>query len=156
MVLMKICWARCGWDTYCTGKRKLSRVSFLGGQQSFLFTRLHFDRACAPVSCAQPSFWGSLTCQTPMAASPKNKKIHYFQKQKASLQARSRVVRGAFHWAKLHPNELYCILLSYAALSWATLHPIELRYTLLSYAAFNWATLHHIWAMLNPKSYGAP
>ncbi len=33
-----------------------------------------------------------------------------------------------FHWAKLHPTELRCNLLSYAA-------PPELRCTLLSYAA---------------------
>ena len=36
-----------------------------------------------------------------------------------------------FHWAKLHPTELHCILLSYAA----PLHSLELRCILLSYAA---------------------
>jgi hypothetical protein len=38
-------------------------------------------------------------------------------------------------WAKLHPIELRCTLMSYAIPYWATLHPYELRYTLLSYAA---------------------
>ena len=55
----------------------------------------------------------------------------------------SRQGRIFFHWATLHPTELHCILLSYAApfeirctlLSYAA--PCELRYTLLSYAAFN-------------------
>ena len=71
-------------------------------------------------------------------------------------------------WAKLHPSELSCTLLSYAASFWATLHPSELRctlsklrcalrttllpldklepselcYSLLSYAASFWATLY--------------
>jgi hypothetical protein len=30
--------------------------------------------------------------------------------------------RISFHWAKLHPNELHCTLLSYYAPSWATRH----------------------------------
>ncbi len=33
-------------------------------------------------------------------------------------------------WAKLHPFELRCTLLSYAAPFWTTLHPSELRLTL--------------------------
>jgi hypothetical protein len=43
--------------------------------------------------------------------------------------------RIPFRWAKLHPYELHCTLLSYDAPSWATRHPNELRCTLLIYAA---------------------
>jgi hypothetical protein len=90
------------------------------------------------------------------------------------LQARTQR-RKYFHWAKLHPTELHCILLSYAAPSWArctlmsytapywatlyflgmlhSLHP-ELS-CILSYIAPFWATLHPIWAKLCPKSYAA-
>jgi hypothetical protein len=42
--------------------------------------------------------------------------------------------RLSFHWAKLHPTELHCILLSYATPSWTTLNPNKLNCTLLSYA----------------------
>ncbi len=55
----------------------------------------------------------------------------------------SRQGRIFFHWAKLHPTELHCILLNYVAPFSAPLHPPELRCildlggTLLSYAAFN-------------------
>jgi len=42
--------------------------------------------------------------------------------------------RISFHWAKLDPTELHCILLSYAAPSWAEMHPNELHCTLLRYA----------------------
>ncbi len=47
-----------------------------------------------------------------------------------------------FHWAKLHPYELHCTLLSYDAPYWATMHPPELSGTLVSYAEPSWATLH--------------
>jgi hypothetical protein len=67
--------------------------------------------------------------------------------------------RISFHWAKLHPTELHCTLLSYAATSWVTLcpilsypapcwakkHPTELCCIQLSYLALRftlWATLH--------------
>ena len=56
-----------------------------------------------------------------------------------------------FHWAKLHPTELHCILLSYAA----PLHSLELHCTLLSCAEFNWATPHPMWAKLHPLSQAA-
>jgi hypothetical protein len=66
-----------------------------------------------------------------------------------------------FHWAKLHPTELHCSLLSYAAPYLVTLHPSELcctlselscairatlelselRFSRLSYAASFWAML---------------
>ena len=81
------------------------------------------------------------------------KAFHQFQ-----LDRQGRI---SFHWAKLHPAELHCTLLSYAAPSWAPLHPNELHCTLLRYpvplryAAFNWVTHHPIWAKLRPKSYAA-
>jgi hypothetical protein len=62
------------------------------------------------------------------------------------------------YWAKLHPVELWCSLLSYPfppywsmlypselrCTFWAMLHLNEPRRTLLSYAAPYWATLHGI------------
>ncbi len=47
----------------------------------------------------------------------------------------SRQGRIFFHWAKLHPTELHCILLNYVAPFSAPLHPPELRCTLWIYAA---------------------
>ncbi len=137
-----------------------------------------FGRACAPVRCAHPSFWAHChahrgasrpTCPSQLRCSPQNKRINYFQKQKVFLQAQTRAARGVYfstglsctrlsyaapYWAKLHPNELRCTLLScfapylsYAAIRTMLLHldkryPSELRYSLLSYATYFWATLH--------------
>jgi hypothetical protein len=80
-----------------------------------------------------PVFLGSLTrqkgrCAPPppvhssFAASHSSKiKTTYFLKQNASLQASGpnpgRQGRISFRWAKLHPTELHCTLLSYAATS---------------------------------------
>ncbi len=89
-----------------------------------------------------------------------------------------------FYWAKTHPTEPHCTLLSYDAACWATLsHPTELcctllnyavpselamlhltepRGTLLSYAAPYWATQYPLscaspyWAKVHPASYTAP
>ncbi len=47
----------------------------------------------------------------------------------------SRQGRIFFHWAKLHPTELHCILLNYVAPFSAPLHPPELRCTLWIYEA---------------------
>jgi hypothetical protein len=115
-----------------------------------------FGHACAPVRCAHPSFLapiGALRAPPPIASSllPKNIKIHYFQKQNASLLARTRAARGVYLYTRLS-----CTLLSYIASYWATRHPTELCCTQLSYAAFNWAMTHPIWATLHPKSYCAP
>jgi hypothetical protein len=124
----------------------------------YYFKLVGFGRACAPV------FLASLTRQTgrcgspppsQLRCSPKNKKINYFQKQNASLQALTWAARGVYL-----STGLRCTLMSYIAPYWGTmhptLHPIELRCTLLSYAAFNWATPHPIWDTLHPKSYAAP
>ncbi len=43
-------------------------------------------------------------------------------------------------WKALYPNELCCILLSYAAPYWAISHPIDLHCTMLSNASSWWAT----------------
>jgi hypothetical protein len=117
-----------------------------------------------------PVFLGSLKRQTGAtrpshrsfaALPPKNKQFPE-TKSFPSGPNSGRQGRISFYWAKLHPNELHCILLSYDAPSWATRHPYELCCTLLSYAApssyaaFNWATPHPIWATLHPKSYTAP
>ncbi len=45
-------------------------------------------------------------------------------------------------WAMLHPFQLRCALLSYAAPFWGILHPSELRCTLLKYIGPFWSTLH--------------
>ncbi len=123
-----------------------------------------FGRACAPVRCAHPSFWAhkhaKRACAPPhrSSAAPPKIKNTVFPETKCfpSGPNSGRQGRISFHWAKLHPTELHCTLLSYDAPSWATGHPTELRCTLLSYAAFNWATQHPIWATLHPKIYGAP
>ncbi len=85
----------------------------------------------------------------PIAASllPKKfKKINYFQKQSASLQAQTRPASGVYF-----STGLSCTLLNYITSYWVTQHPIELRCTLISYAAFNWSTPHPIWAKLHPS-----
>ncbi len=125
-----------------------------------------FGRACAPVRCAHPSFWALCHAQRgaarplahgSFAAPPKIKKLNT-SRNKMSFRPKLAGRQGHifFHWAKLHPTELRCFLLSYNARSRATLHPNELRCTLLSYAAFKWAMLHPIWASLHPKSYATP
>ena len=58
--------------------------------------------------------------------------------------------RISFHRSKLHPTELHCTLLSYAATSWAMLCPI------LSYAALCCATMHPTKICYIQLSYVAP
>jgi hypothetical protein len=69
-----------------------------------MFTLVGFGRACAPVRCAHPSFWAHkhakralrAPAHRSLAAHSKIKKIDYFQKQNASLQARTRAARGVY------------------------------------------------------------
>jgi hypothetical protein len=122
-----------------------------------------FGPACAPVRCAHPSFWSHCHAQRGAARPPAYRSFAAFiYPPKFSLRSElGRQGRISFPWAKLHPTEQHCILMSYAAPSWAPLHPTELHCTLLRYAvplryaAFDWVTLHPIWAKLRPKSYAA-
>ncbi len=59
-------------------------------------------------------------------------------------------------WDTLHPSEIFCTLLSYAAPFWTTLHPSELLFTLLSYASPFWATLHPSELCFTFLSYTSP
>jgi hypothetical protein len=105
-----------------------------------------FGRVCEPVRCAHPSFWliatpnGALRAPPPanrsFAAPPKIKKLTISRNKMLPFWSElGRQGRIFFHWAMLHPTELHCILLSYAAPFWVPLHPSELRCNL-------WATLH--------------
>ncbi len=111
-----------------------------------------FGLACAPVRCAHPSFWGIKHAKRALcapahrsfAAPPKIYKNKLFPETNCfpSGPNSGRHGRISFHWAKLHPTELHCALLSYDAPSWVTRHPNDLHCALLSYAAPYWAMLH--------------
>ncbi len=132
--------------------QKRRRRKFKVFRTTVIVKLVGFGRTCAPVRCAHPSFWAHCHTQRgaarpslhrSFAAPPKIKKLFPKTKCLPSGPNSGRQGHIFFHWAKLHPTELRCTLLSFAAPSWATLHPIELRGTLLSYAAFKWAILHH-------------
>ncbi len=82
-----------------------------------------FGRACAPVRCAHPSFWAYCHAQRGAArppahrsfAAPTKKSNIYRNKMLPFWPKLSRQGRIFFHWAKLHPTELHCILLNYVA-----------------------------------------
>ena len=95
-----------------------------------MYTLVGFGRACAPVRYAHPSFLGSLPHPMGRCAPLKKKKKNIFPETKCLPSGPTSGRQGHifFHWAKLHPSELRCNLLSFAA-------PPELRCTLLSYAA---------------------
>jgi hypothetical protein len=115
-----------------------------------------FGRACAPVRCAHPSFWAHYhakrgAARPPPPPSPSQLRCFLFTPQNFPLGPNSgRQGHISFHWAKLHPTELHCISLSYAAPSWRAPQLATVRCTLLSYAvpliyaAFNWVRLHPI------------
>jgi len=71
---------------------------------------------------------------------------------------------AAAHWAMMQPTEESCTILSYlrctplskAARYWATLHPTEQSCTMLSYAAPYWATLHTTESLCIPLSCASP
>jgi hypothetical protein len=82
---------------------------------------------------------GSKTCPTGRLAPPRPSQLCCFLFTPPKLSLRLELgppgaFTVSFHWAKLHPTELHCIFLSYAAPSWAPLHPNELQCTLLRYA----------------------
>jgi hypothetical protein len=110
----------------------MTRLMYVHRVQCIYVITSGFGRACA-----HPSFWAQ--CAPPthrsFAAPPKIKKFP----ETPSGPNSGRQGHIFFQWAKLHPAELRCTLLSFAASTWVTLHPIELRCTLLSYAAFKWA-----------------
>ncbi len=65
-----------------------------------------------------------------LRCSHKNKKSTiYTNKMRPFWPELSCQGRIFFHWAKLHPTELHCILLNYVAPFWAPLPPPELRCT---------------------------
>ncbi len=88
-------------------------------------TLVCFGRACAPVCCAHPSFWAHkhakqalcIPAHRSFAAPPKIFKNKLFPETKCfpSGPNSGRQGRISFHWAKLHPTELHCALLSYDA-----------------------------------------
>jgi hypothetical protein len=116
-----------------------------------------FGRACAPVSCAHPSFWAHWHAKRgaarppplPITASlllihlPKIKnELFQFKEQNASHQARALAARGVY--LSTGPPRLWNILFpasrptprtlqSYTAPYWAKLHSKELCCTILSY-----------------------
>jgi hypothetical protein len=116
-----------------------------------------FGRACAPVRCAHPSFWAHCHAHRRFAAPPKIKSGLFPETNIFPLWPElGPPGRIFFHWAKLHPTELHCILLSYAAPFWAPLHPPELRCILFSYPAPYWAKLHLTELHCILLSYAAP
>ncbi len=124
-----------------------------------IYLLVGFGRACAPVRCAHPSFWAyshpkrGAAHPPPIAASllAQKYKNKVFPDTKCLPSGPNSGRQGHifFQWAKLHPTELRCTLLSYAAPYWATLHPTKLCCTLLSYAAL-------YLSFAAPKSYAAP
>ncbi len=104
--------------------------------QTLYIILVGFSRACAPVRCAHPPFWPLKHSQRGAARPPPiAAPLLLIYHPKLSLRPElGRQGRLSFHWAKLHPTELHCILLSYAAPSWAPLHSNELQCTLLWYA----------------------
>jgi hypothetical protein len=112
-----------------------------------LYTSVFWPRVRARALRA-PVFLGSLTHQKGRCAPPRQSQLRCFLffKNKNNLFPETKCFPSgpnsgrqghiSFHWAKLHPTELHCTLLSYAATSWASLCPI------LSYPAPCWATMH--------------
>jgi hypothetical protein len=104
-------------------------------------------RACAPVRYAHPSFWAHCHAQRGAARPPTHRSFAAPPKIKNKLFPEikclplgpnsARQWRIFFHWAKLHPIELYYILLSYAAPYRAMLHPNKQCCIQLSYATPN-------------------
>ncbi len=118
--------------------------------RSLLFTTSVFWPRVRARALRAPVFLGSLTRKKGRCAPPPRPsqlRCFLFFKNKNNLFPETKCFpsgpnsgrqgRIFFHWAKLHPTELHCTLLSYAATSWATLCPI------LSYPAPNWAKKHH-------------
>jgi hypothetical protein len=78
-----------------------------------------FGRTCAPVRYAHPSFWAHKHAKRALrapahrsfAAPPKYKTISR-KKCFPSFHNFGCQGRLSFHWAKLHPTELHCALLS--------------------------------------------
>ncbi len=122
-------------------------------------------RACAPVRCAHPSFWAHKHAKRALRPRPSQLRCST-QNKKKETTSRNKILpfrpklgppgRISFPWAKPHPTELHCTLLSYNALSWAMRHPNELRCTLLIYTAPYWATLHPTKLCCIQLSYAAP
>ncbi len=90
-----------------------------------IYILVGFGRACAPVRCAHPSFFGlfttpngALRAPPPIAASllPPNKK-KLFPETKSLPPGPNSGRQGHMfsHWATLRPTELRCTLVSYAA-----------------------------------------
>ncbi len=93
------------------------------------FILVGFGRACAPVLIAKPKRALRAPHPSQLRCSPKIKnKLFPGTKCLPSGPNSGRQGHIFFYWAKLHPTELRCNLLSYAA-------PPELRCTLLIYAA---------------------
>jgi hypothetical protein len=117
----------------------------------------------ASVRCAYPSFWAHQHAKRGAArlpvnrsfaasySSPKNQN-NLFPETKCFPSGPNSGRQGhiSFHWSKLHPTDLHCTLLSYAATSRATLCPI------LSYAAPCWATMQPTKLCCIQLSYVAP
>ncbi len=116
-----------------------------------------FGRACAPVRCADPSFWAHCNAPAPapahrsFAATPEIKKIDLFPETKCFPSGPNWGRQG-----RIFSTGLSCTLLSYMASYWATLHTFELRCPLLSYAAPYWASLHPTKLCCIQLSYAAP
>jgi hypothetical protein len=113
-------------------------------QQAYCVTLYHKELCCTFLLYAAPSWVLSYTlhptelcCTLYMKsyaakywATPNPSELHW------TLCANLHPIeRPCTHWASVHPFELRCSLLSFAAHYCATLHPTELRCTLLGYAA---------------------
>jgi hypothetical protein len=146
----------CSWDKWPHGPRHRSAIDSpqypvryaCSGVQSPALEGIYKTSGFWPRMCARalraPVFLSSLPHPTGRCAplppsqlrcSPQNKKLFPKTKCLPSGPNSGRQGHIFFHWAKLHPTELRCTLLSFAAPRWATLHPRELRCTLLSFAA---------------------
>jgi hypothetical protein len=71
-----------------------------------------FGRACAPLCCAHaPVFLANGALHAPLA----HRSFAAFYLPPKTFPNSGRQGRISFHWPKLHPTALHCILLSYAA-----------------------------------------
>ncbi len=149
-------------DCWRVGKASYSQSETWGDMKILV----GFGRACAPVRCAHLSFWANCHAQRGAARPPAHRSFAAPQKYKNTLFPETKCFpsgpnsghqgRISLHRDKLHPTELHCTLLCYAAPSWATRHPTELHCILLSYAAPSWATRHPTELRCTLLSYASP
>ena len=115
-----------GHSHYCADQKIRIFINNQSGKTicttSGFWPRVHARALRAPV------FLGALPRQTGRCAPPRPSQLHIHQPKNINLifpetkcfpsgPNLGRQGRISFHWAKLHPNELHCTLLSYDASS---------------------------------------